>query len=95
MTSTQTEKPLEIDAELLAQLTSSDTFFPPEPKTIVEAGLSDQFVEALICRFLAIHAVDVMDDPWRILIIRSILRSPVCQPSCKCLLASRILANVK
>ncbi len=53
MTATQTEKPLEVDAELLAQLTSSDTFCPPEPKTITEAGLSDQFVEALMCRFLA------------------------------------------
>lgn len=55
MTATQpTAKPLEVNAELLAQLMSSDTFCPPEPKTLTEAGLSDQFVEALLCRHLAV-----------------------------------------
>ena len=53
LTATQTEKPLEIDAGLLAQLTSPDTFCPPEPRTIAEAGLSEQFIEALLCRHLA------------------------------------------
>jgi predicted ATPase with chaperone activity len=53
MTAPPTDKPFEVDAELLAQLTSSDTFCPPEPKTIAETGLSEQFIEALLCRHLA------------------------------------------
>ena len=53
MTTTQIEMPMEVSAELIAQLESSDTFCPPEPKNITETGLSEQFIEALLCRYLA------------------------------------------
>ncbi len=54
MPTTQTDKPMEVNAELLAQLLSSDTFSPPEPKTIAETGLSEQYIEALLFRHLAV-----------------------------------------
>jgi len=54
MTTTETEQPFEVNAELLAQLMSSDTFCPPEPQTIAETGLTEQFIEALLCRHLAV-----------------------------------------
>lgn len=52
MTTNTVDKPVEIDAGLLAQLTSSDMFYPPEPNSLSEAGLSEQYVEALLCRHL-------------------------------------------
>jgi len=53
MTAINTERPLEVNAELMAQLTSSDTFFPPELKSLGETGLTVEFVEGLLCRQLA------------------------------------------
>ena len=46
-------KPLEVNAELMAQLTSADSYCPPEPRTISETGLSSDFIESLLCRNLA------------------------------------------
>ncbi len=54
MSTTQTEPTFTVNAELLDKLLSTDTFFPTEPQTITETGLSEQFVEALLCRFLAV-----------------------------------------
>lgn len=54
MTAPQTDQSFEVNAELLAQLLSSDTFCPPEPQTIAETGLTEQFIEALLCRHLGV-----------------------------------------
>ena len=53
MTATQTDKPMEVNAELLAQLLSSDTFCPSEPKTVAETGLSEQYIEGMLFRHMA------------------------------------------
>ncbi|MDZ4686252.1 MAG: AAA family ATPase [Planctomycetaceae bacterium] len=45
---------LEINPELLAQLLTTDAFTPQEPATIAETGLSLQFIEALLCKHLAV-----------------------------------------
>lgn len=49
-----TDAKLEVNPELLAQLLTEDTFCPPEPQTIAETGLTEQFIEALLCRHLAV-----------------------------------------
>lgn len=43
-----------VNAELLDRLLSSDTFCPTEPATISETGLSETFIEALLCRQLSV-----------------------------------------
>ncbi len=43
----------QIDQGLLSVLLSDETFYPAEPKSIEETGLSDAFIEALVCKFLA------------------------------------------
>lgn len=53
-TANPTERAAEVNPELLAQLLSTDTFCPTEPATIAETGLSEQFIEALLCRYLAV-----------------------------------------
>lgn len=51
---TATSESLDVHPELLADLLSADSFFPPEPQTIAETGLSESFIEALLCRHLAL-----------------------------------------
>ena len=43
----------EINEELLSVLLSDDIFCPTEPQTIEETGLSETFIDALICKHLA------------------------------------------
>jgi len=47
-------EPAEIDKDLRSLLFSEDTFWPAEPKSILDTGLSSSFIEALICKYLAI-----------------------------------------
>ena len=49
-----TEKSLEVDADLMAKLTSSDTFYPQEPQSIAETGLTAEFIAAMLLRHLAV-----------------------------------------
>lgn len=42
-----------ISQELLSELFTDETFCPSEPTSIEETGLSDTFIEALICKHLA------------------------------------------
>ena len=49
MSATQT---LDLNESLLATLLAEDSFFPVEPTTLEETGLSPTTVEALICKFL-------------------------------------------
>jgi predicted ATPase with chaperone activity len=53
-TTTRTEPELSVNPELLNKLLSPDTFRPKEPTTVAETGLSEQFIEALLCRHLAV-----------------------------------------
>ncbi len=49
---TTTQDRTEVDAELLKQILSDDTFLPAEPKSVQETGLSDSFVESLLLKHL-------------------------------------------
>ncbi|MBC8872123.1 MAG: AAA family ATPase [Planctomycetes bacterium] len=42
----------EISKELLSTLLSDDTFWPTEPRSMKETGLSEGFIESLVCKFL-------------------------------------------
>lgn len=42
----------EISKDLLSTLLSDDTFWPAEPNSVQETGLSEAFVESLVCKFL-------------------------------------------
>ncbi len=42
----------EISKDLLSTLLSDDTFWPAEPSSVKETGLSEAFVESLVCKFL-------------------------------------------
>jgi len=42
----------EISKELLSTLLSDDTFWPAEPRSMKETGLSEGFIESLVCKFL-------------------------------------------
>jgi predicted ATPase with chaperone activity len=44
----------EIDPELLSALLSDDAFLPIEPKSINETGLSEAFIEMLVCKHLLV-----------------------------------------
>ena len=46
-------EPVEIDKDLRSLLFSEDAFWPAEPKSIVDTGLSSSFIEALLCKYLA------------------------------------------
>ena len=46
-------EPAEIDKDFRSLLLSDDAFWPAEPKTIVDTGLSSSFIEGLICKSLA------------------------------------------
>ncbi len=43
---------LEIDDHLRTVLFADDNFWPPEPKSIRDTGLSSAFIEGLICKYL-------------------------------------------
>lgn len=44
----------EVDPELLAQVLSRETFSPREPTTVFETGLTEPFIEALLCKHLGL-----------------------------------------
>ncbi len=45
----------EVDPELVRTLLTEDVFEPVEPTTLEQAGLTDAFVEALICKDLSVN----------------------------------------
>src|ERR1700733_10120218 len=45
----------EVDPELVRSLLTDDVFEPVEPATLDQAGLTDAFVEALICKDLSVN----------------------------------------
>jgi predicted ATPase with chaperone activity len=45
----------EVDPELIRSLLTDEVFQPVEPATLEQAGLTDAFVEALICKELALN----------------------------------------
>ena len=47
----------EVDPELVRTLLTDDVFEPVEPTTLEQAGLTDAFVEALICKDLSVNGV--------------------------------------
>jgi predicted ATPase with chaperone activity len=47
--------PFEVDPELIRSLLTDEVFQPVEPATLEQAGLTDAFVEALICKELALN----------------------------------------
>jgi predicted ATPase with chaperone activity len=47
--------PFEVDPELIRSLLTDEVFQPVEPATLDQAGLTDAFVEALICKELAVN----------------------------------------
>jgi len=51
MTATET---LDIESELLATLLSDEVFWPSEPRSLNETGLSTTFVESVVLKFLAV-----------------------------------------
>lgn len=51
MTTTLTQ---EIDQGLLSTLLSDDAFWPSDPRSVEETGLSESMIESLICKFLAV-----------------------------------------
>ncbi|MGA2031093.1 MAG: AAA family ATPase [Thermoguttaceae bacterium] len=48
------QETLDIKDSLLASLLSNESFSPMEPTSIEEAGLGEEFVEKLICKYLAV-----------------------------------------
>ena len=47
-------EPRGIDPELLRRVLSDDMFLPTEPRTIEETGLSQTFIEALLCKHMMV-----------------------------------------
>ena len=43
---------IDLDNELLTPLLTDDVFWPSEPRTLAETGLSDSFAESLIGKYL-------------------------------------------
>ena len=51
-------KTLDISDSLLASLLSDENFVPARPATIEETGLGEEFIEQLICKYLAVFGTN-------------------------------------
>ena len=49
---------LYIKDSLLASLLSDENFCPTEPASIKETGLGEEFIERLVCRYLAVFGTN-------------------------------------
>lgn len=80
----------EVDPELLKQLLSQESFCPSEPSSLQEAGLTDAFCEALLCKHLAIAGA----SSGRSLAARTGLPIKVVFPMMEALCARRLVTRV-